>query len=236
MLFGIPLRGVPTVVRSASDSNPAEGLIIPLSGTVSQLYAQGMVSAAVTARYGSEHAVQIEYAPYGKPAGLCTGVRRPRLPERRPEPAAVPQPGHHGVDHRYRRFAPDRAAYFVQHLTGNPGSVPANQLWDAPLRAVSLLVQTRETRMSVPIGDPADAAAIRPFTSPAVPDSELDALRARIVATRWPDRETVTDDSQGVPLGDAAGPRALLGDRLRLGQVRGEAERPAELPDRDRWA
>ena len=38
-------------------------------------------------------------------------------------------------------------------------------------------------------------------TSPAVPDSELDALRARIVATRWPDRETVTDDSQGVPLG-----------------------------------
>ena len=55
--------------------------------------------------------------------------------------------------------------------------------------------------MSVPIGDPADAAAIRPFTSPAVPDSELDGLRARIVATRWPDRETVADDSQGVPLG-----------------------------------
>ena len=77
MLFGIPLRGVPTVVRSASDSNPAEGLIIPLSGTVSQLYAQGMVSAAVTARYGSEHAVQIEYAPYGKPTGLCTGVACP---------------------------------------------------------------------------------------------------------------------------------------------------------------
>jgi pimeloyl-ACP methyl ester carboxylesterase len=55
--------------------------------------------------------------------------------------------------------------------------------------------------MSVHIGDPADAAAIRPFTIPAVPDSELDALRARIAATRWPDRETVTDDSQGVPLG-----------------------------------
>jgi len=55
--------------------------------------------------------------------------------------------------------------------------------------------------MSVPTGEPADAAAIRPFTIPAVPDSELDALRARIVATRWPDRETVTDDSQGVPLG-----------------------------------
>jgi pimeloyl-ACP methyl ester carboxylesterase len=42
--------------------------------------------------------------------------------------------------------------------------------------------------------------AIRPFTMPAVPDSELAALRARIAATRWPDKETVTDDSQGVPL------------------------------------
>ena len=54
--------------------------------------------------------------------------------------------------------------------------------------------------MPVPIRDPVDAAAVRPFTIPAVPDSELDALRARIVATRWPDRETVPDDSQGVPL------------------------------------
>jgi pimeloyl-ACP methyl ester carboxylesterase len=54
--------------------------------------------------------------------------------------------------------------------------------------------------MSVPTRDPADRAAIRPFTAPEVPDSELDALRARIVATRWPERETVADDSQGVPL------------------------------------
>jgi pimeloyl-ACP methyl ester carboxylesterase len=33
-----------------------------------------------------------------------------------------------------------------------------------------------------------------------VPDAELDALRARVAATRWPDKETVTDYSQGVPL------------------------------------
>ena len=26
------------------------------------------------AHYGTEHAVQIEYAPYGKPTGLCTAV------------------------------------------------------------------------------------------------------------------------------------------------------------------
>jgi len=32
------------------------------------------------------------------------------------------------------------------------------------------------------------------------PDADLDDLRTRIKATRWPDRETVADDSQGVPL------------------------------------
>jgi pimeloyl-ACP methyl ester carboxylesterase len=42
-------------------------------------------------------------------------------------------------------------------------------------------------------------AAIRPFTV-NVPEAELIELRRRINATRWPDRETVTDDSQGVPL------------------------------------
>jgi pimeloyl-ACP methyl ester carboxylesterase len=47
--------------------------------------------------------------------------------------------------------------------------------------------------MSVP-------TAIRPFTIPEVPEAELAALRVRIAATRWPDRETVTDYSQGVPL------------------------------------
>ena len=35
VFLGIPVRGVPTVVRPASSSNPAEDLIIPLSGTVS---------------------------------------------------------------------------------------------------------------------------------------------------------------------------------------------------------
>jgi pimeloyl-ACP methyl ester carboxylesterase len=39
---------------------------------------------------------------------------------------------------------------------------------------------------------------IRPFTVPAAPEAELDALRARIMATRWPDSELVDDFSQGV--------------------------------------
>ncbi len=41
--------------------------------------------------------------------------------------------------------------------------------------------------------------AIRPFTFRA-PQADLDDLRARIVATRWPEKETVSDSSQGVPL------------------------------------
>ncbi len=45
----------------------------------------------------------------------------------------------------------------------------------------------------------ADKTAIRPFRV-NFPDSELVELRRRINATRWPDRETVADQSQGVPL------------------------------------
>src|SRR5258706_16450452 len=41
------------------------------------------------------------------------------------------------------------------------------------------------------------ANGIRPFTV-ETPQAELDALRARIGATRWPEKETVADQSQGV--------------------------------------
>jgi hypothetical protein len=44
-----------------------------------------------------------------------------------------------------------------------------------------------------------DKTAIRPFRA-NFPDSELAELRRRISATRWPDRETVADQSQGVQL------------------------------------
>jgi len=46
----------------------------------------------------------------------------------------------------------------------------------------------------------AGATAIRPFTVPIIADAELEALRARIKATRWPDPELVADHSQGVQL------------------------------------
>jgi pimeloyl-ACP methyl ester carboxylesterase len=43
------------------------------------------------------------------------------------------------------------------------------------------------------------ATEIRPFRVD-VPDERLEGLRRRIAATQWPEKETVDDESQGVPL------------------------------------
>jgi Epoxide hydrolase N terminus len=53
--------------------------------------------------------------------------------------------------------------------------------------------------MSGTTEESAGARAIRPFTT-EIPESEIEALRARIGATRWPEKETVPDQSQGVQL------------------------------------
>ena len=45
-----------------------------------------------------------------------------------------------------------------------------------------------------------DQTAIRPFPQVNVPEAELTELRRRIDATKWPERETVADASQGVQL------------------------------------
>jgi len=47
--------------------------------------------------------------------------------------------------------------------------------------------------------DVVEATAIRPFRV-NVPEADLTDLRRRISATRWPEQETVTDESQGVQL------------------------------------
>ena len=44
-----------------------------------------------------------------------------------------------------------------------------------------------------------DENAIHPFRV-TVPEAELVDLRRRIQATRWPERETISDESQGVQL------------------------------------
>ena len=51
------------------------------------------------------------------------------------------------------------------------------------------------------------AVEIRPFHVD-VPDEELADLRRRIAATRWPEKETVADQSQGVPLAMTKSSRA----------------------------
>src|SRR3954466_16025067 len=53
--------------------------------------------------------------------------------------------------------------------------------------------------MAVMVERPADNTAIRPFTID-IPESELEDLRARIAATRWPEKEGVEDASQGMQL------------------------------------
>ena len=57
----------------------------------------------------------------------------------------------------------------------------------------------------------------------AVPDDQLDDLRDRLRRTRWPERETVDDWSQGIPL-------AYVQERVRdVGRraTTGAASRPS---------
>src|SRR5438874_372202 len=53
--------------------------------------------------------------------------------------------------------------------------------------------------MSVMTEGRADTTEVRPFTI-QFPEAELEDLRARLAATRWPEREVVDDASQGVQL------------------------------------
>ncbi len=52
---------------------------------------------------------------------------------------------------------------------------------------------------SIPSSRPADDASIRPFSFTASEEALAD-LHRRLAATRWPDSETVTDQTQGVQL------------------------------------
>ena len=164
VFLGIPLRGVPTEVRPASSSNPAEDLIVPPPGkvSVSAWYARGMVSAAVNEHFGNELAVQIEYAPYGHATGLCTAVATTAYQDEglSLQPCSAPgttvwildfadspatAPAYYPIvngsntdfvhpfamsilgNPAHQLFTP----IIMQHLTGNPGGVPASQLWGA---------------------------------------------------------------------------------------------------------
>ena len=57
------------------------------------------------------------------------------------------------------------------------------------------------------------ADAIRPFNV-NFPEAELTELRRRINATKWPERETVTDASQGVQLATSPYLPTVNGERF----------------------
>ena len=75
VLLGIPLQGVPTEVRPASGSNPAR-TSSSRPGKRYRVHARcrGHRLGRGELHYMNKPAVQIEYAPYGKPTGLCSAV------------------------------------------------------------------------------------------------------------------------------------------------------------------
>jgi hypothetical protein len=67
-------------------------------------------------------------------------------------------------------------------------------------------------------GTAGTAVAIRPFHVD-IPEEALEDLRRRIAATHWPEKETVPDDSQGVPLATMQKGVSHLLQRGRLGRA-----------------
>ena len=80
-----------------------------------------------------------------------------------------------------------------------------------------------------------DKHAIRAFHV-SIPEEALVDLRRRISATRWPDRETVTDQSQGPQLATLQKLARYWETEYDWRKVEAQTERPAEFRDRDRWA
>ena len=84
--------GQPVILYPASDSNPGEDFQVAMDGTVADLYAAHMVTAALALHYGcipkvnfpdcfgqtkyavNDPAFEIEYTPGGAYGGLCVGV------------------------------------------------------------------------------------------------------------------------------------------------------------------
>ena len=126
---------------------------------VSDFYAEGMVSAAVNAHYGPEHAVQVEYAPFGQATGLCAAVATTAYQNEglSLQPCSTPGTTVFIIDFA---DAPAAKPYFpivnasttdfthpftmtihgnpaskpfpqitLQHMHDNPTDVPDNQLW-----------------------------------------------------------------------------------------------------------
>ena len=84
--------------------------------------------------------------------------------------------------------------YVTSAAKGGLGLVLLTASGHAQSRTELTMTQLETVPLSV-----AEDRAIRPFRV-NVSDKALADLRRRILATRWPEKETVADESQGVPL------------------------------------
>lgn len=73
VLGGQAVVGAPSVLEPASASASSEDWL-PRSNKVSMFHDMGLVSDDVNSHYGNDIATQLEYAPFGIPTGLCTGL------------------------------------------------------------------------------------------------------------------------------------------------------------------
>jgi hypothetical protein len=87
--------------------------------------------------------------------------------------------------------------------------------------------------MSVTTERAADDQAIRPFTI-ETPQADLDDLRARIAATRWPEKEPVADISQGPPLATMQALARYWATEYDWRKCEEKLKATAALPHRDR--
>jgi Epoxide hydrolase N terminus len=105
-----------------------------------------------------------------------------------------------------RRAAMKQLERLTQQLTFRSGTIVVATM------VVLALSLTSDRRIGLPVtassvvgvsttmaGAADTGTAIRPFRV-NVPDADLADLRRRLLATRWPDKETVPDRSQGVQL------------------------------------
>ncbi|MBD2059664.1 alpha/beta fold hydrolase [Oculatella sp. FACHB-28] len=93
------------------------------------------------------------------------------------------------INHQRRRFLGIAAGTIATTQLGRFGSANAQSSQPHPKEITTAQSGTVHT----------DPTAIRPFQI-NIPQADLDDLRQRIVATRWPEKETVPDQSQGLQL------------------------------------
>jgi pimeloyl-ACP methyl ester carboxylesterase len=92
-----------------------------------------------------------------------------------------------------RRFLGRAAMTTLAARLGIAGSARAQTTTTSKERTMTMTTTARSSLQGT------DSAAIRPFQI-EVPQADLDDLRQRLAMTRWPDKETVADGSQGAPL------------------------------------